>query len=182
MLCLVNVPKGHCWVEGDEAFHSRDSNSFGTVSLMTWQWDINIFILLIRSRWVWSLPRLHMFYSLFLVLDQWTRGRYRKELQSASYQDMTRITCEDRYTYISITTITYPDIVIYAHLITIHNPPSSFIATWCFISTKSYRHWRDTQWYRSISVLLCWSRSLRMIFDWTSIRARQVCHLDFWYI
>ncbi|CDH57860.1 mitochondrial inner membrane protease subunit 2 [Lichtheimia corymbifera JMRC:FSU:9682] len=28
----INVPKGHCWVEGDEAFHSRDSNSFGTVT------------------------------------------------------------------------------------------------------------------------------------------------------
>ncbi|KAI8337516.1 peptidase S24/S26A/S26B/S26C, partial [Chlamydoabsidia padenii] len=27
----VRVPKGHCWVEGDEAFHSKDSNSFGTV-------------------------------------------------------------------------------------------------------------------------------------------------------
>ncbi|KAG0169851.1 hypothetical protein DFQ30_003140 [Apophysomyces sp. BC1015] len=26
----VHVPKGHCWVEGDEAFHSRDSNTFGT--------------------------------------------------------------------------------------------------------------------------------------------------------
>ncbi|SAM06007.1 hypothetical protein [Absidia glauca] len=26
----VRVPKGHCWVEGDEAFHSIDSNSFGT--------------------------------------------------------------------------------------------------------------------------------------------------------
>ncbi|KAL1928066.1 hypothetical protein VTP01DRAFT_2982 [Rhizomucor pusillus] len=29
----VYVPKGHCWVEGDEAFHSRDSNSFGTVPM-----------------------------------------------------------------------------------------------------------------------------------------------------
>ncbi|KAI8069449.1 peptidase S24/S26A/S26B/S26C [Gongronella butleri] len=29
----VQVPKGHCWVEGDEAFHSRDSNSFGTVPI-----------------------------------------------------------------------------------------------------------------------------------------------------
>jgi signal peptidase I len=27
----VSVPEGHCWIEGDEAFHSRDSNSFGTV-------------------------------------------------------------------------------------------------------------------------------------------------------
>ncbi|ORY98560.1 mitochondrial inner membrane protease subunit 2 [Syncephalastrum racemosum] len=29
----VSVPKGHCWVEGDEAFHSKDSNSFGTVPM-----------------------------------------------------------------------------------------------------------------------------------------------------
>ncbi|KAI9248267.1 peptidase S24/S26A/S26B/S26C [Phascolomyces articulosus] len=29
----VYVPKGHCWVEGDEAFHSRDSNTFGTVPM-----------------------------------------------------------------------------------------------------------------------------------------------------
>jgi inner membrane protease subunit 2 len=27
----IPVPAGHVWVEGDEAFHSRDSNSFGTV-------------------------------------------------------------------------------------------------------------------------------------------------------
>ncbi|CAO3589412.1 unnamed protein product [Absidia cylindrospora] len=29
----VQVPKGHCWLEGDEAFHSKDSNSFGTVPI-----------------------------------------------------------------------------------------------------------------------------------------------------
>ncbi|KAI8882028.1 LexA/Signal peptidase [Backusella circina FSU 941] len=29
----VTVPEGHCWIEGDEAFHSRDSNSFGTVPI-----------------------------------------------------------------------------------------------------------------------------------------------------
>ncbi|CAO3644518.1 unnamed protein product [Cunninghamella blakesleeana] len=29
----VQIPKGHCWVEGDEAFHSIDSNSFGTVPI-----------------------------------------------------------------------------------------------------------------------------------------------------
>lgn len=28
----VAVPEGHVWVEGDEAFHSRDSNAFGPVS------------------------------------------------------------------------------------------------------------------------------------------------------
>lgn len=26
------MPRGHCWVEGDEGFHSRDSNAFGPVS------------------------------------------------------------------------------------------------------------------------------------------------------
>jgi len=30
---LVPVPEGHVWIEGDEAFHSRDSNSFGTVPI-----------------------------------------------------------------------------------------------------------------------------------------------------
>ncbi|KAJ2579943.1 hypothetical protein GGH95_002847, partial [Coemansia sp. RSA 1836] len=30
---FVRVPKGHCWVEGDESFHSGDSTSFGPVSL-----------------------------------------------------------------------------------------------------------------------------------------------------
>ena len=28
----VIVPQNHVWVEGDEAFHSRDSNSYGPVS------------------------------------------------------------------------------------------------------------------------------------------------------
>ncbi|KAG2207549.1 hypothetical protein INT47_004299 [Mucor saturninus] len=30
---IVPIPAGHAWVEGDEAFHSRDSNSFGTVPI-----------------------------------------------------------------------------------------------------------------------------------------------------
>ncbi|KAH9457173.1 hypothetical protein Pst134EA_021062 [Puccinia striiformis f. sp. tritici] len=30
---LVRVPMGHCWVEGDEPFHSKDSNSFGAIPL-----------------------------------------------------------------------------------------------------------------------------------------------------
>ncbi|KAG2203661.1 hypothetical protein INT46_004295 [Mucor plumbeus] len=30
---IVSVPEGHVWIEGDEAFHSRDSNSFGTVPI-----------------------------------------------------------------------------------------------------------------------------------------------------
>ncbi|KAI8990842.1 mitochondrial inner membrane peptidase complex catalytic subunit 2 [Mycotypha africana] len=29
----IAVPAGHVWVEGDEAFHSKDSNSFGTVPI-----------------------------------------------------------------------------------------------------------------------------------------------------
>jgi inner membrane protease subunit 2 len=29
----VPIPEGHVWIEGDEAFHSRDSNSFGTVNI-----------------------------------------------------------------------------------------------------------------------------------------------------
>ncbi|KAI7871154.1 peptidase S24/S26A/S26B/S26C [Spinellus fusiger] len=30
---LVRIPSGHCWVEGDEGFHSRDSNLFGPVPI-----------------------------------------------------------------------------------------------------------------------------------------------------
>jgi mitochondrial inner membrane protease subunit 2 len=30
---LVRVPKGHCWVEGDNANRSMDSNEFGPLSL-----------------------------------------------------------------------------------------------------------------------------------------------------
>ncbi|CCM04825.1 uncharacterized protein FIBRA_07018 [Fibroporia radiculosa] len=29
----IRVPQGHAWVEGDEAFHSEDSNTFGPVPL-----------------------------------------------------------------------------------------------------------------------------------------------------
>ncbi|KAI8877735.1 LexA/Signal peptidase [Backusella circina FSU 941] len=29
----IPIPAGHCWVEGDEAFHSIDSNSFGVVPI-----------------------------------------------------------------------------------------------------------------------------------------------------
>ncbi|KAJ1654086.1 hypothetical protein IWQ61_005924 [Dispira simplex] len=29
----VFIPKGHCWVEGDESFHSTDSNQFGPIPL-----------------------------------------------------------------------------------------------------------------------------------------------------
>ena len=28
----VTIPQNHFWVEGDEAFHSRDSNSYGPVA------------------------------------------------------------------------------------------------------------------------------------------------------
>lgn len=30
---FVRVGKGQCWVEGDEKFHSRDSNTFGPIPL-----------------------------------------------------------------------------------------------------------------------------------------------------
>ncbi|CAJ0844689.1 3138_t:CDS:2 [Entrophospora sp. SA101] len=30
---LVRIPDGYCWVEGDEKFHSKDSNTFGPVPL-----------------------------------------------------------------------------------------------------------------------------------------------------
>ncbi|POW06990.1 hypothetical protein PSHT_10151, partial [Puccinia striiformis] len=47
---LVRVPMGHCWVEGDEPFHSKDSNSFGAIPLglatakVTWiVWPISRF-------------------------------------------------------------------------------------------------------------------------------------------
>ncbi|CAG8433778.1 11360_t:CDS:2 [Diversispora eburnea] len=30
--CL-RIPKGYCWVEGDDTFHSKDSNTFGPVPL-----------------------------------------------------------------------------------------------------------------------------------------------------
>ncbi|KAF8296928.1 LexA/Signal peptidase [Clavulina sp. PMI_390] len=30
---VVTIPEGHVWVEGDEPFHTLDSNSFGPVSL-----------------------------------------------------------------------------------------------------------------------------------------------------
>ncbi|XP_046424761.1 mitochondrial inner membrane protease subunit 2 [Neodiprion virginianus] len=30
---FVQVPEGHCWVEGDHTGHSMDSNSFGPISL-----------------------------------------------------------------------------------------------------------------------------------------------------
>lgn len=29
----VRVPAGHCWVEGDERYHSRDSNAYGPIPL-----------------------------------------------------------------------------------------------------------------------------------------------------
>ncbi|KAI9207526.1 mitochondrial inner membrane protease subunit 2 [Polychytrium aggregatum] len=29
----VKIPKGHCWLEGDESFHGIDSNNFGPVPL-----------------------------------------------------------------------------------------------------------------------------------------------------
>jgi hypothetical protein len=31
----VRIPRGHCWVEGDELFHSKDSNHYGPVSSLS---------------------------------------------------------------------------------------------------------------------------------------------------
>ena len=36
----VVVPQNHVWVEGDEAFHSRDSNTYGPVSLYSKEADV----------------------------------------------------------------------------------------------------------------------------------------------
>ncbi|GBC26573.2 mitochondrial inner membrane protease subunit 2 [Rhizophagus irregularis DAOM 181602=DAOM 197198] len=30
---FVKIPKGHCWIEGDDIFHSKDSNEYGPVPL-----------------------------------------------------------------------------------------------------------------------------------------------------
>ncbi|OMJ30266.1 Mitochondrial inner membrane protease subunit 2 [Smittium culicis] len=30
---FLQIPPGHCWVEGDEGFHSIDSNTFGYIPL-----------------------------------------------------------------------------------------------------------------------------------------------------
>ncbi|KYN01451.1 Integrin-alpha FG-GAP repeat-containing protein 2 [Cyphomyrmex costatus] len=32
-LCTIQVPEGHCWLEGDHVGHSMDSNTFGPISL-----------------------------------------------------------------------------------------------------------------------------------------------------
>ncbi|CAG8635505.1 5417_t:CDS:2 [Dentiscutata erythropus] len=30
---FLRIPNGHCWVEGDDVYHSKDSNTFGPVPL-----------------------------------------------------------------------------------------------------------------------------------------------------
>jgi len=40
---LIKIPKGHCWVEGDNWASSRDSNSFGPVNKKTLFTPINLF-------------------------------------------------------------------------------------------------------------------------------------------
>lgn len=30
---IVQIPEGHCWIEGDDLSHSMDSNTFGPVSI-----------------------------------------------------------------------------------------------------------------------------------------------------
>ncbi|KAI9248653.1 LexA/Signal peptidase [Sporodiniella umbellata] len=46
----VAIPQGHCWIEGDETFHSRDSNLFGPVPLALIQAKVR-YILWPFSRW-----------------------------------------------------------------------------------------------------------------------------------
>ena len=41
----VTVPTGHLWVEGDEAYHSKDSNDYGPVSA-----HFSIYLVLMSSR------------------------------------------------------------------------------------------------------------------------------------
>ncbi|KAI9017915.1 peptidase S24/S26A/S26B/S26C [Phycomyces nitens] len=45
----VYIPKGHCWIEGDEKFHSNDSNTYGPVPISL--------ITSIVSHIVWPLDR-----------------------------------------------------------------------------------------------------------------------------
>lgn len=30
---LIRIPMGHCWVEGDDGFHSKDSHDFGPIPI-----------------------------------------------------------------------------------------------------------------------------------------------------
>ncbi|KAI8457713.1 peptidase [Phakopsora pachyrhizi] len=30
---VIQIPSGHCWVEGDDKFHSKDSNQFGPIPM-----------------------------------------------------------------------------------------------------------------------------------------------------
>lgn len=37
----IQVPKGHCWVEGDNARLSQDSRFYGPVSILTYLCSVN---------------------------------------------------------------------------------------------------------------------------------------------
>ena len=58
----VIVPQNHVWVEGDEAFHSRDSNTYGPVSSQSWRrTDIQVTKLLLVGKVeyvLWPRPRI----------------------------------------------------------------------------------------------------------------------------
>ncbi|KAI8052809.1 peptidase S24/S26A/S26B/S26C [Syncephalis plumigaleata] len=65
----ITVPRGHCWVEGDDPFHSRDSNAFGPVPVG-----------LIQSRVVcvvWPLRR-------FGTLDSFNSAAHPRVIQGTS--------------------------------------------------------------------------------------------------
>ncbi|KAJ2820663.1 hypothetical protein IWW50_004970 [Coemansia erecta] len=60
----VRIPKGQCWVEGDESFHSGDSNSFGPIPLA-----------LITARAVAPMWPLSRFGARLLPLPEWKKPR-----------------------------------------------------------------------------------------------------------
>ncbi|KAJ2552538.1 hypothetical protein EV175_003272 [Coemansia sp. RSA 1933] len=61
----VRIPIGHCWVEGDESFHSNDSNMFGPLP-----------IALITSR---------------AIMPVWPPSRYGKSLSGISDSQKKRV-------------------------------------------------------------------------------------------
>ncbi|GAA97006.1 uncharacterized protein L969DRAFT_90420 [Mixia osmundae IAM 14324] len=51
----VKVPEAHCWVEGDESFHSTDSNTFGPIPIKLIDARV-AYILWPGSRWGTVIP------------------------------------------------------------------------------------------------------------------------------
>ncbi|KAJ2850395.1 hypothetical protein IWW36_001947 [Coemansia brasiliensis] len=60
----VRVPQGQCWVEGDESFHSSDSNSFGPIP-----------IALITGRAITPIWPLSRFGTRLSPLPEWKKPR-----------------------------------------------------------------------------------------------------------